>query len=181
MARPKGSKNKPKTDGPQITSHDNVAKPPLTDEQLEALTASHVEAYSKALTRKKEADAALKNVCKVAKSEGVLLADIKAYIDAGTEEGQERLTEQAVRFMRVARWRGFPLGHQAGLFDETPASTPARSFTLGKEAGLAGKTLFVPTNCNIEEFTRGWHEAQHSMLSKVKPLEASSAFGADVD
>lgn len=189
MARPKGSKNKPKTDGAESgngrakgrgraagteTRHDNLAREPLTDEQLEALTASHVALYEKALNRKKLADAELKNICKVAKAEGVLLADIKAYIDAKTDEGQERLREQAERVARVAKW--FKFAVQADLFDDGAPPTN-RSHRLGKEAGMAGEKAVVPEDCDPTAWMNGWHEGQAALAGGIKPTpESDPAF-----
>jgi hypothetical protein len=168
--RPPGSKNKPK-DGaePHVTAHDNVAKSPLTDEQLHALTDSWAGHYTTALEAKKAADAALKNVCKKAKSEGVLLADLKAYIKAATEEGQADLKAEVDRVARVARWRGFAIGHQFGLFGDDDDTQPL-SFTLGKEAGMRGEKAECPANRDVEEFLRGWHAGQAILLSGFKQL-----------
>ena len=170
--RPPGSKNKPKNGAtPHVTAHDNVAKAPLTDEQLHALTDSWAGHYVAALEKKKAAEADFKNVCKKAKTEGVLLADIKAYIAAGTEEGQANLKADVDRVARVARWRGFAIGHQFGLFGDDDESQPL-SFTLGKEAGLKGEPATCPANRDVEEFLRGWHAGQKILLSGFKPTPA---------
>ena len=168
--RPKGSRNKPR-DGatPHVTAHDNVARTPLTDDQLHALTDSWAGHYVTALEAKKTADAELKNVCKKAKSEGVLLADLKAYLAAGTEKGQADLKADVDRIARVARWRNFKIGHQFGLFGEDDESVPM-SFTLGKEAGLKGEPATCPANRDVEEFLRGWHAGQKILLAGFGPL-----------
>lgn len=177
MGRPAGRKNKLKiaagTEADQsITRHDNLAQAPLTDEQLEALTNNHARHYEEALSRKKTADALLKNVCKTAKAEGVLLADIKAYIDAKTEEGQEKLREQAGRVARVARW--FKFAVQADLFgDDNPPSTN-RSYRLGKEAGMAGQKAEVPTECDHETWMAGFHAGQAALAGGIRQLERVS-------
>jgi DNA-binding transcriptional MerR regulator len=182
--RPPGSKNEKNGSASaelKITAHDNVAKHPLTDEQLQALTDSWVGHYVSALEKKKAADADLKNVCKKAKSEGVTLADIKAYIEAGTEEGQANIKANVDRGARVARWRGFAIGHQFGLFGDDDESVPL-SFTLGKEAGLKGEPATCPANRDVEEFLRGWHAGQKILLAGFKPTPtedgSSQAFDA---
>lgn len=182
MGRPKGSTNKKKANGGvpaadrNVTHHDNLAsQEPLTDDQLEALTNQHVQKYEKALAAKKLADADLKNACKIAKADGVHLADIKAYIDAKTEEGQERLREQAERIARMARW--FEFATQASLFgeDEDPAPVGNKSYRMGKEAGMNGEKAEVPTHCDHETWMQGWHAGQAQMaslgISQLQPKE----------
>lgn len=179
MGRPTGSKNKTtkanggaKAPGPKVTKHSNQTE--LTDDQLQALTAEHVRSYSKALDVKKKADAEFKNICKVAKSEGVKLADIKAYIAAGTEEGQARLREDAERLARMSRWHGFPLGAQLPLFEEDENPATNRSFRLGKEAGMAGEKAVVPTDCDHEQYMAGWHDGQNAKIMSMGVAGADS-------
>ncbi len=178
--RPPGSKNKPK-DGaqPHVTEHDNVARTPLSDEQLEALTASWSQHYSKALRTKKDADADLKDVAKKAKSEGVLLADIKAYLKAETEEGQAELRVEAERIIRIARWRSFEVGHQPGLFEDGSDVNEVRSFTLGKEDGLAARPAKVQPGCDVGEYMRGYHVGQATNAAGIKQLKDEDAKAFD--
>lgn len=169
MGRRKGSVNKPKDNGQDrsVTNHDNFASEPLTDDQLEALTNSHVEAYSKALQKKKTADAELQLVVKKAKADKIPLVEIKAYIDARSEEGQEKLREQAERIARMARW--FKFATQADLF-EADTSPPAtnRSYRLGKEAGMAGEKPAVPTDCDHDTWMSGWQAGQEALAGGIK-------------
>lgn len=157
MGRRKGSLNKPKD------MEEGIERPALTEEQLEALTNQHARKYSDALETKKENDAWLKAICKAAKSEGIPLKHIKAYLDGKTEEGQARIKEDTLLYARIARWNGFSLGTQADLFAEDPAPAANRSFRLGKEAGLAGEKAVPPTSCDINAFMAG-HQTGQSML-----------------
>lgn len=166
--------------GPKVTSHDNLAKEPLTDEQRQVLTDSWSREYGRALTRKKTADADLKNVCTKAKSEGVLLKEMKDYLACETEEGQAKLRVDAERITRIARWRNFALGHQFALFEEEGGGD-SRSFTLGKETGMAGNPMVVPTDCARDEFIRGWHEGQAAKImsgiaEQPTPQEPDTAY-----
>lgn len=164
MGRPKGSVNKSSKAngaGPKVTKHNQTE---LTDDQRQALTAEHVRAYSKALEAKKLTQAEFMNVCKVAKSEGVKLVDIKDYIAAGTEEGQARLREDAERLTRMARWHGFKLGEQLPLFDEDPSVTTNRSYRIGKDHGMSGEKAAPPTDCDHENYMAGWHAGQEAKL-----------------
>ena len=154
MARPVGSKNKPKAptaDGEVASNHNGKpAREPLTDEQEHALCAHHALAYEKALAAKKAADAAFKNTCKLAKSEGVPLASIKDYIELQTEEGQEKLREEIARKHKVARWAGLPVGTQANFFDEEPPSID-RAMDDGKRAGLKGESAKPPDHLTQQQ------------------------------
>lgn len=98
MARPKGSKNKPKQNGdaaktvadPKV-GHNGGPKIELTEEQRQALFFNqHLPKYKAALAQKKAADAHLKNVCKIAKAElgDTVIGDIKLAIEAETPEGE---------------------------------------------------------------------------------------------
>ena len=176
MSRTKGSKNKPKGNGPDVetTTHNNE---PLSDEQYLFLTQKHVELYEASLAKKKTSDANFKNVCKVAKADGIKLADIKAYIDAGTDEGQEKLAADAERLARVARWRNFDLGifEQAELFGDEDAPQQTRSFTLGREAGMAGEPAKVSPGCDVNEFMAGWQIGNAALGEKTFKQKAADA------
>jgi DNA-binding transcriptional MerR regulator len=192
--RPAGSANKkkatatPKYPDPQADNKDvkpgsnkpQVAKDALTDDQEHALTSHHTEAYKKALEIKKAADAKFKNVCKLAKAEGVGLKQIKEYIDYQTEEGQERLRIDLARKQKVARWAGLPVGTQLNFLEEVDR-TPIDERTRheGKTAGLKGEKCepprHVPANL-ITAWTEGWHEGQALNAGRIKQLaEAQKA------
>ncbi len=96
----KGSKNKPKIIENPGPGHNSQ----LTDEQLQVLVFQHKKEYAAALAKKKEADAALKNVCKKAKAElgAGAVDDIKLAIELDSDEGQARLREEMDRKARVA-------------------------------------------------------------------------------
>ena len=193
--RPKGSSNKPKAaatskapkkatrseypephaeNGEVRPGHNqpHVAKNPLTDEQELALTVNHTKAYEKALAAKKDADAKFKNVCKIAKAEGISVKQIKEFIDYQTEEGQQRLREDLARKQKVARWAGLPIGSQINFLEEidrTPIDE--RTFHDGKNAGLKGEKADVPRHvpANLSsKWIEGWHEGQRILLGRIK-------------
>lgn len=183
--RPRGAKNKTRKKGeafpdPQAENghvepnhnQPHVAKEPLNDEQLHALTAHHAKAYEKLLAAKKASDAALKNGCKLAKAEGVPLKQIKEYIDLQTEEGQAAFREDLARQHMVARWAGMPVGTQMNFFDEvdrTPSDEQAKSD--GKRAGLRGEKCEAPRHLPgnlVSAWTEGWHSGQEVLAGKIK-------------
>lgn len=171
MGRPRGSTNRnKKANGrdpeSKVTRHDNLASvDPLTEEQLEALTSSHVDIIDRMEAAKKLADANFKNAYKTAKADGILKKDIDAYRKARTEEGQEELRIEEARIQRVARWFKFAI--QPDLF--APGAEPApvgnRSYRVGREAGLAGEKAAPSTDMDIDTYMAGWSSGQRDMAS----------------
>lgn len=170
---PRGKKDKvPSADGDVDQEHNGKpSKAPLTDEQLQSLTAHHTKAYVKALAEKKKTDAEFKNICKLAKAEGVSVADIKDTIALETEEGREELRAEIERKHRVARWAGLPVGAQPSFFEEdrTPSIDKARAD--GKRAGLKGESANPPRQMGHEQTEHwmvGWHEGQKVLAERIK-------------
>ena len=194
--RPRGSKNKPRTpsippsgeppqaDNPNAVSGGNsppvapakvvpkVSKEPLTDEQEHALLAHHTKNYEIALKAKKDADAEFKNVCKIAKAEGVGLKSIKDYIDFQAVGGAEKLREEIERKHRIARWAGIPVGTQLSFFEEAdrePIDDKVRA--EGKRAGLKGEAggppRTLPGNLAVI-WEEGYRQGQEIQLAKFK-------------
>lgn len=191
--RPKGSKNKPKEQpNGSATKQEagpghNGAPAELTDEQRQALFFQHKKKYSAALAAKKAADVALKNVCKLAKSElgDDAVPSIKDALLLETAEGEVEFRARVERQMRVARWMGMPVGAQGNLFEEndrTPAADKA--FADGKRAGLAGETAKPPHDPSTEQYGRwmeGHAEGQAVVAKGFTPLEQAAAGDDDPD
>ena len=185
MARPKGSKNKPKI----VPANTNASPPPpanhnqLTDEQQQALFEQHKKKYEHFLGLKKKADADFKNACKLAKSElGDYAVDsIKDAIELETEEGEARFKARMERQVRVARWLGLAVGTQAELFgaDRTPGDD--RAFGEGKRAGMAGQERRPPYDAATSQ-SRKWMEGYDAgqevnrslMKDAIKPPKAKA-------
>lgn len=140
---------------------------PLTDEQSQALFFHHRRLYKHALAKKKEADAAFKNACKRAKSEGVDPKSIKFSIELEADEDGSIAAEQAER-ERVAAWMGLPFGGQADFFDRTPIVDKARA--EGKRAGMEGETCQPPYEAGGEAgqaWMHGWHDGQRALMATL--------------
>lgn len=155
MAR-KTKADKPST-APKKTAED------LSDEQLQKLFFDHKHLYEARLAAKKKADADLKNACKLIKSEGTKIADIKMAIDLETDEGEARIKADLQSTLRVARWMGASIGQQFEMFDadRTPASERARG--EGKRAGMkaeARKPPYDPSTEQYREWMAGYDEGQ---------------------
>ncbi|MFG1417198.1 hypothetical protein V5F38_05215 [Xanthobacter sp. V0B-10] len=179
MARPRGSKNKPKiveaAGAPPAAGHNQ-----LTEEQREALFFQHKKKYEQFLAAKKKADAELKNACKLAKSEvgDDAVERIKYAIELESEEGEARLKERIARQMEVARWMGLPVGAQSELFgdDRTPAEDKA--YAEGKRAGMAGNERRPPnydaSSPQAQAWLRGYDAGQEVnrslMADAIRPL-----------
>lgn len=171
MGRPKGSKNKPKA---EAAAGDLAGTAPktvedMTDEQRQVLFFDWKKRYEAALGKKKEADAAFKNVCKQARAElgSSAVLDIKdaiALADDG-ENAEEALRAEIERKLRVARWMGAELGAQFDMFgaDPQPNRTPAvdKAFEDGKRAGLQGADMVsphAPSTPQGQSWIRGYHK-----------------------
>ena len=178
MGRPKGSTNKPKVpaaDGEVESTHNGAGRPgrePQTDEQLQALFEQHKKHYEAALAEKKKADTDFKNTCKLAKSEGVSIADIKLAIELEEEGGEEKLREKIAANHRVARWLGLPVGTQPSFFDDEDR-TPSidKAFNEGKRAGLKGDPCSSPHHYGTQQsqsWIDGWQEGQQVIAARFK-------------
>lgn len=178
MGRPRGSKNKPKTNGdgeaPAAGIGDNSGE--MTDEQRYVLTHQHMQRYGSALAAKKKADADLKNVCKVAKADlgKQAVADIKLMVELRSPEGEAALKERMEAQARVARWMGLPLGIQGDLFPGDPRPDDERAFDNGRRTGLQGEPCKPPHDPSVPQhdaWINGWQAGQKVLLeTKIRPL-----------
>lgn len=167
---------KPEAEEPSVGHNSENAVPDLTEDQRIALTFLHKKAYAKALNVKKQADADLKNVCKLAKSElgDEAVADIKDMIALETEEGEAKLKAQVERQLRVAKWMGLPFGAQGDIFDKVdrqPATEKA--YANGKRDGLAGEPQHNPHDPSVPqhgEYLRGWSDGQAVLAQGIRPM-----------
>lgn len=193
--RPKGSRNKPKGNGHDAdieskigTSDDRpkaearnsspkVAKEPLSEEQRQAIFFGHKGTYEKALAKKKAMDAQFKVACKLIKSEGTKLADVKLAIELEDPEGSTEMRDRFQRQLEVARWVGAPVGTQFQLFeDRTPLEDKVRDD--GKRAGIKGEKCEPPRTLPgnlMEVWTAAWQSGQAILASKHLKQKADDA------
>jgi len=167
VARPRGSKNKPKTPPPEGDATGHNANGGLTDSQRQALFFQHLRKYKAALAAKKQTDAAFRNCCKLAKAElgDHAIDEVKDAILLEEDGGEAELQARIERQIRIARWLNLPLGAQTDLFD-TVDRRPAteRAFEEGKISGMKGETLnspHAPGPSGLHDaFIEGWHAGQ---------------------
>jgi hypothetical protein len=178
-----------KAQEPSVGHNSKDATPELTEDQRIALTFLHKKAYTTALAVKKQADADLKSVARLAKAElgedG--LANIKDMIALESEEGEKKLKAQIERQLRVAKWMNVPFGAQGALFDAVDR-TPAvdKAYANGKRDGLAGEPQHNPhdpSTAQYKKYLEGWQDGQAVLAQGIRPptpIEAAAKPDAGV-
>jgi hypothetical protein len=147
----------------------------MTDDQKAKLFFNHKRAYEAALAVKKKADADFKNACKLAKSEGTKIEDIRLAIELESDEGDTALKARLEAQLRIARWMGSPVGTQADMFggvDRTPSVDMA--YDDGKRDGLAGRDFspkYAPGTAQYGRYREGHADGQAVNLSGIKPID----------
>lgn len=165
MARkPKTKPDAPGAEGGAPSTGHNSAKAVLTDDESRALFLRDIAKYEDALKVKKAADADLRNVGKVIKSDGFTLDQVKTAIAVRTPEGDAKERTKIRQALQAAVWAGVPLGTQLGMFDD-PDRTPAvdRAYDEGKLAGMEGRTRRPPYSPELAQHDRwltGWTDGQ---------------------
>lgn len=179
--KPKGEKAETKVEAKPDTkaAEDNPRAVPgnniLNDDQLRALHFNHKKLYEEELALKKAQDAKFRNVCKLIKSEGGSVDEIKLAIQLDTPEGEKAAQAKIEQQLRVARWNGADFGHQFALLPETPSVD--RAFEEGKIAGLKGVPKKPPHDSSVPQFKRwmeGYDDGQAVLVKKFTPPPAEA-------
>jgi ribosome modulation factor len=162
----------------------------LSDDQVYSLTEQHRRKYESLLKAKKDADANLKNHCKILKSDlgAHGLADIKSLIEGETEVGAAAIKSRVERDIRVLRWLNEPIGTIHDLFPKTDAAPlDERAFNTGKRDGLAGNSRNNPHHHTVsahKAYEDGYVEGQTTLAGGIKKADFVSTQGemnADAD
>lgn len=176
MGRKPGSKN--------ITAatSDGAARPnePLTDEQEQSLFFLHKKGYQAKLAAKKTADADIKNYCKLIKSDGVYLDDIKDAIAIEADESViEEMDAKRARQAKLRRWLGLPLGAQADMFE----GSADQAFDDGKRAGLMAAARdgghWNPGTPSYERWHDGYGAGQAVNAARIQQSKDEDALAFD--
>ncbi|MCA0032724.1 hypothetical protein [Mesorhizobium sp. B263B2A] len=135
--------------------------------------------WLKALAAKKAADAALKNVCKVVKSDlGEFgMTQIKDYEKAQTPEGKAELQAKQAATRQAMAWAGIPVNTQLDMLVDL-APLEERAYQDGLDAGLRGDTLsnpFNPLSAEGQAFEKGWHDGQGALFAGIKKKEEAAS------
>lgn len=174
MARPKGSKNKPKAAAaaPKATKGKKAPKPAkvaaaepenvedgpaLTDMELQDLFLADKNALISGKEKLDKAVAAIRNIKKRIKSNGFTVKMVEAAILMETEEGEEKIRTETAQLLQAAKWVGVPWGSQIDMFQE-PDRTPAvdKSFDAGKRASMEDKPRKAP-HAQESPQARAWY------------------------
>jgi uncharacterized protein (UPF0335 family) len=178
MARPKGSKNKPKAAKPAAATP-GVGHNELTDEQKTALLLQGVVKIERMRAEMASINADIRNVRKTLKADGFTKAEVDYAIFLRASKPEDA-TEQVRMQIRLAQWLAHPMGMQADLFGDGVDRTPSveRAYAEGKVAGMAGEACVLPSKWapgseQAEAWVRGWHEGQAVLASGIKPIAES--------
>lgn len=151
----------------------------LNDDQAQALAFMHRRSYKKAMEAKKASDAAVRNLCKLIKSEmgddGVL--EIKTMIESESEEGRAKVEARAKAISKAMAWAIGDDG-QLSMFDGKPAKTgESKAYLDGKIAGMDDEPARSPYNeatADGEDWLRG-HAAGKAVLDDLLKMRAEPA------
>ncbi len=152
---------------------------PMTNDQRQALALMHRRIYRAKMAVKKEADAAVRNACKVLKSDlgenGLL--QIKTMIAMETPEGEEKIRAEMQAKSEAVSWSSTPDG-QFDMFPQKAGSGETQAFMEGKIAGMddePNKSPFAPATVDHEDWSRGWHLGKSVMDELIADREQAAA------
>lgn len=150
----------------------------ISDKDRRVLFFVNRKDWLKAMEAKKAADAEVKKIGKVIKSDlGPNGLDmIKAYEKAQSAEDKDAMLERRRDLDLAMSWAGIPINTQLDMFeDRTPLVE--RAYRDGEEAGLRGDTLRNPYNEASEEgqaFAKGWHDGQGALFAGIRKKEEAA-------
>ncbi|WP_144378492.1 hypothetical protein [Mesorhizobium amorphae] len=141
----------------------------ISEDSLRVLFFMNRTDYHEALAAKKLADAKMKVVGKQIKADlGEFgLAQIKAYDQAQTPEGQAGLKAEIDAMMQAMSFAGMPVGTQLDLLADR-ADSIERAARDGEEAGMRGDSLVNPYNGSSPEgqaYAEHWHAGQKAIFA----------------
>lgn len=158
----------------------------LTSDQRQALALMHRRIYRTKMAAKREADAAVKNACKVIKADlgefGVL--QVKEMLARETPEGAAKADAELKAKSEVRIWVSDD--RQLDMFPATVKATDSEAYQQGKIAGMDDEALRNPYGegtADGEDFARGW-QAGKTVLDELIASRAEHAeliTGGDLD
>lgn len=147
--------------------------PDLSDAERQTLAFHHKDRYTRALEKKKTADAEFKNVCKVAKAEvgDGAVEIIKDLIALDEPEGEEGLRDRLKRQADALRWAGVPLGTQVELaLQGSWGENKDRAYEAGARASAENKPAkpgFDPDTPLYRSYMEGYAAHQSELAAKL--------------
>ncbi len=181
MARPKGSKNKPKAAKPAADAPAGIGHNELTPEQKAALLLQGVVKIERMRAEMETITANIRNVRKTLKADGFDKAQVDYALFLRKAE-PSAASAQIAMMVETAKWLAHPVGFQADIFGDGVDRTPGveRAFAEGKVAGMAGEACKLPDKWGPgseqgAQWIDGWHAGQAVLASGIKPLADDGA------
>ncbi len=174
MRKPRVSKDaKEKSTKPTKAAGSNTIDP-----EKRALFLSNKDAYSKASEKLKKAQAAVRSLGKIIKSDGFSIKQIKLAIQLETPEGEAEFKASVANGLLAAQYVGAAIGSQLSMFME-PDLTPAVDIAAdeGQKDALEHKPArpkYDPSTPQYASYMAAYAETQGSQLkSGIQPLEVN--------
>lgn len=136
--------------------------------QVKALHFRHFNSIEEQKAIVKEAHTELKRRRKVAKSEGVVLANLDYMARCANLQDPEIVPEELRIRAEIAYWFALPVNYQREMFtDRSPMED--RAFNEGLVAGFLGKDPSSPYDGIVgQKWMAGWHEAQEQRREELQ-------------
>lgn len=172
-SRGKKPKKKQEDGAPAADAHTSDGQPrsnQLTEDQQRALFFNHVNLYEKELAAKKAQDKKFRDACKLIKSEGTSIDDVKLAISLQDPEGEAAEKAKVENNLRIAKWLNVDYGHQFTFLEAPESADKARE--EGKIAGLKGVPKKPPHDPSVPQYKawmEGYDEGQQVMAQKFQP------------
>lgn len=141
----------------------------LTPAERKALLMHHMRTISAQVAICDRENEERKRLRKLAKADGIQLADIDYGLRVLTIEDPQIIIDEQKRHHELAEWFGVPVFTQAEFdFEREPAIDRARR--EGRAAGAMGKDRDPPygaSSAQANAWLDGWHEEQNRMLADM--------------
>lgn len=167
------------------TEHDNVGSnsADMTPEERRALFFDHYRPIAAQADRVREANVELKRLRKLAKSEGIVLADVDFALRCAEIDDSDIIVGELRRRTQIASWMALPVDFQAELFgaderepiEDKAFKAGALASSLGKNAdpSVDGYDITSPPG---QAWMRGHAEDQRRLRDAMqKRMEAANA------
>ena len=143
----------------------------LGAEDSRALFFNHYRSIAAARAKVEAAKAEEKRLRKIAKTDGVVLADIDFAMRVNTIEDSSVIVEEIKRRAQIAAWFSLPVNFQGGLFEDQ-RSAEERAYSEGKAASATGKSgTENPYDKTVPQHGRwneGWSDDQKIQQTKLR-------------
>ncbi len=160
----KAAKPDPKTPAPVVAGSNSV------DRDMQNLARVHRDKYVQLKAAQLKAGAAMKNLGKVIKADGLTLRQIKLMVELATPEGEAAFKANVANDLLAAQWQGAAIGAQLQLFIE-PDRTPAVdiAYEQGTQDAMDAKTANPPYDPSVPQhasYMEGYHAETERRIKK---------------